>query len=112
LKTIRPSSDFGWRRELRICYLAQSSVNAAFEEAGMRSRPGAVSSLLFIVFLSCAQAEDGLHAQQQTRRPVLTGKERLGPKWTDEQRIDNCNVPIDKRGTRSRPSACANSPSS
>ena len=37
---------------------------------------------------------------------VLTGKERLGPKWTDEQRIDNCNVPVEKRGTRPRPSAC------
>jgi hypothetical protein len=38
---------------------------------------------------------------------VLTGKERLGPKWTDEQRVDNCNVPVEKRGTRPRPSACA-----
>jgi hypothetical protein len=40
--------------------------------------------------------------QQET----LTGKERLGPKWTDEQRIDNCKVPIDKRGTKPRSSAC------
>jgi hypothetical protein len=37
---------------------------------------------------------------------VLTGKERLGPKWTDEQRIDNCKVPVEKRGTKPRPSAC------
>ena len=37
---------------------------------------------------------------------VLTGKERLGPKWTDEQRIDNCKVPVEKRGTKLRPSAC------
>ena len=37
---------------------------------------------------------------------TLTGKERLGRKWMDEQRIDNCNVPIDKRGVRPRPSAC------
>ena len=36
----------------------------------------------------------------------LTGKERLGRKWMDEQRTDNCNVPIDKRGTKPRPSAC------
>ena len=34
----------------------------------------------------------------------LTGKERLGRKWMDEQRIDNCKVPIDKRGTKPRPS--------
>jgi hypothetical protein len=45
-------------------------------------------------------------------RPALTGKERLGPKWTDEQRIDNCRVPIDKRGNRPRPSACPGAPSS
>jgi ribosomal protein L27 len=37
---------------------------------------------------------------------VLTGQERLGKKWMDEQRIDNCKVPIDKRGTKSRPSIC------
>jgi hypothetical protein len=36
----------------------------------------------------------------------LTGKERLGRKWMDEQRIDNCNVPIEKRGTRPRPDVC------
>jgi hypothetical protein len=36
----------------------------------------------------------------------LTGKERLGRKWTDEQRIDNCNVPVDKRGTKPRPDTC------
>jgi hypothetical protein len=41
----------------------------------------------------------------------LTGKERLGKKWTDEQRIDNCNVPIDKRGSRPRPSNCPHTPS-
>ena len=38
---------------------------------------------------------------------VLTGKERLGEKWMDEQRIDNCKVPVDKRGTKRRPDACA-----
>jgi hypothetical protein len=38
---------------------------------------------------------------------VLTGKERLGPKWTDEQRTDNCRVPVDKRGARPRPDTCS-----
>ncbi len=41
---------------------------------------------------------------------VLTGKERLGRKWMDEQRIDNCNVPLDKRGSRPRPSTCPHVP--
>jgi hypothetical protein len=40
----------------------------------------------------------------------LTGKERLGRKWMDEQRTDNCNVPIDKRGTKPRPSSCRHVP--
>ena len=43
--------------------------------------------------------------------PSLTGKERMGRKWMDEQRIDNCNVPIDKRGSKPRPSNCLHSPS-
>jgi hypothetical protein len=41
-----------------------------------------------------------------------TGKERLGGKWTDEQRTDNCRVPVDKRGTRPRPDTCVDDPAS
>jgi hypothetical protein len=41
---------------------------------------------------------------------TLTGKERLGRKWMDEQRIDNCNVPVDKRGSKPRPSTCPHAP--
>lgn len=43
---------------------------------------------------------------------TLTGKERLGAKWTDEQRIDNCKVPVDKRGSKPRSSACPHIPES
>jgi hypothetical protein len=38
---------------------------------------------------------------------ALTGKERLGSKWMDDQRVDNCKVPIDKRGAKSRPDTCS-----
>jgi hypothetical protein len=48
----------------------------------------------------------------ETPNRTLTGKERLGPKWSDEQRIDNCRVPLDKRGRKSRPDDCPNKPSS
>jgi len=73
----------------------------------------ALGALLPFVFICCAQARDGTrHAIAETHRPELTGKERLGPKWTDEQRIDNCHVPNDKRGSKPRPDACPNSPSS
>jgi hypothetical protein len=70
----------------------------------MRLYRGIAGALLFIAFSSCAHG--------QARAPVNTGKERLGPKWSDEQRIDNCNVPVEKRGIKPRPSACANNPSS
>lgn len=42
----------------------------------------------------------------------LTGKERLGEKWKDEQRIDNCKVPFDKRGTKPQSDSCAHLPTS
>jgi hypothetical protein len=76
--------------------------------------------LLLIGFSPCALAGDGRRdlgaanagGSPEIVRPGLTGKERLGPKWTDEQRIDNCKVPVDKRGPRPRPSACADPPPS
>jgi len=36
---------------------------------------------------------------------TLTGKERLTDKGSDEQRVDDCNVPPTER-TRPRPTAC------
>jgi len=83
---------------------------------GFRRR-AAFHSLVLIGFVSCAWAQDRTRdstntSLAETSRPVLTGKERLGPKWTDEQRLDNCHVPIDKRGIKPRSSLCANSPSS
>jgi len=41
--------------------------------------------------------------------PTRTGKERLGRKWNDEQRVDNCNVPLELRGPKPRPNDCASS---
>ncbi len=61
-----------------------------------------------LCLVSPVAAESGAHPKPLPAQPTttLTGKERLGPKWTDEQRIDNCNVPADKRGTRPRPTLC------
>jgi hypothetical protein len=52
------------------------------------------------------EAADAAAPANGAVRP-LTGKERLGEKWEDEQRIDNCKVPLDKRGTKPRPDSCA-----
>jgi hypothetical protein len=37
---------------------------------------------------------------------ALTLKERLSDKASDEQRIDNCRVPLERRGAKPRP-GCA-----
>jgi hypothetical protein len=78
---------------------------------------GVLIALLSIGFATPASAQDRPHdrttpnaASPATPPATLTGKERLGRKWMDEQRIDNCNVPIDKRGARPRPSTCAHGP--
>ena len=73
-----------------------------------------LTPLLLVGFASGAWAQDRKPGSSPSAapRPVLTGKERLGPKWTDEQRIDNCHVPIEKRGAKPRSSACPGAPSS
>lgn len=71
------------------------------------------AALLAATAATLAQAEDRKPVAAKASSPAtLTGKERLGPKWTDEQRIDNCNVPSDKRGNKPRPSSCTSAPPS
>jgi hypothetical protein len=78
-----------------------------------------LASLLSIGFVGSAPAQHSnqdkppvpvavLSASPPPAPGILTGKERLGPKWTDEQRIDDCKVPVEKRG-RPRPTACTQS---
>jgi hypothetical protein len=38
---------------------------------------------------------------------VATGKERLGDKASDNQRVNDCRVPPEKRGPIRRPTECA-----
>jgi hypothetical protein len=42
-----------------------------------------------------------------TTAPVATGKERLGDKASDNQRVNDCRVPPEKRGPSERPTECA-----
>ena len=57
------------------------------------------------------QTAPGAEAALPANGPSRTGKERMGRKWMDEQRIDNCNVPVDKRGSKPRPANCLHTPS-
>jgi hypothetical protein len=79
----------------------------------MRALCGPLLGALLVVGLTSATPAQDARPNQLapiSSSPSLTGKERLGRKWMDEQRIDNCNVPIDKRGARPRPSSCAHIP--
>ena len=57
-----------------------------------------------------AQDQRPVDRDSKTAPGTITGKERLGRKWMDEQRIDNCKVPPDKQGAKRRPSACPDVP--
>ena len=69
-----------------------------------------LTTSLVMATLSSAIAEEQSHAAKGRETSlistVLTGKERLGRKWMDEQQTDNCKVPIDKRGTKPRLDTC------
>ena len=80
----------------------------------MRSTCSGTLGLLLALCLALpANAQNGVaQPASNPADPPLTGKERLGRKWSDEQRIDNCNVPADKRGAKPRPSECPHVPKS
>jgi hypothetical protein len=91
---------------------------AAFARSFMRSTSSGTLALfaLCIALEICpvlpANAQDSAGPPAPNSvNPTRTGKERLGRKWMDEQRIDNCNVPIEKRGAKPRPSRCPPVPS-
>jgi len=72
-------------------------------------------ALIFALCLDWPAAAQNAPAPEQhipnaAVQGTLTGKERLGRKWMDEQRIDNCKVPIDKQGIKPRSSACPHIP--
>ena len=45
--------------------------------------------------------------KQFAAEPARTAKERLSSKSADEQRVDNCKVPLESRGPKPRPDRCA-----
>ena len=76
------------------------------------TRPAITAAVCLIAAAACARAETPTAAPLPERRtegprPAAdasrTGKERLGQKWTDEQRTDDCNVPPEKRAGSVRP---------
>ena len=71
---------------------------------------GSVVAMVVLAQVGGAESGPVLHQEGEPKRfraePMRTGKERLGGKSTDEQRIDNCNVPLELRGPKPRPDNC------
>ncbi len=60
--------------------------------------------LLILAQLSAAGAPaDASAIAEPNAAASETLKERLSDKASDEQRVDNCRVPADRRGTKLRP---------
>jgi hypothetical protein len=103
--------------ECRLRRVGRSFLNHAHVDSGHAVRNEEAIAVLLLA--GAARAEAGAQtsppANPALDKPAagarqLTGKERLGEKWKDEQRIDNCKVSFDKRGTKPRPDGCAHVP--
>jgi hypothetical protein len=64
------------------------------------AKPAATAFLLLLLTI-------GLQAPAFGQSAVKTGKERLGDKAGDEQRVDNCKVPPARWGKTARSASCA-----
>lgn len=62
--------------------------------------------LLLLAALAVPSATLRAEGEASRVQPVRTAKERLGGKASDEQRVDNCKVPLDLRGPKPRPDQC------
>ncbi len=61
----------------------------------------AISGLVLMLLTQTAELRASESPEPANR--AVTGKERLSDKASDEQRVDNCNVPADRRGSKPRP---------
>jgi hypothetical protein len=67
----------------------------------------ALAALSALASFTAVAGERPPAPQAEPQKAVETLKERLSDKASDEQRVDNCNVPPEKRGAKKRPDACA-----
>jgi hypothetical protein len=59
---------------------------------------------IVVALVSLAIAHTSSAGQPPTSSTgTTTGKERLSDKASDDQRVDNCRVPADRRGSKPRP---------
>jgi len=69
-----------------------------------------LTGVVLVMFAVDGSAQDARKEPPATQRriteAVKTGKERLSDKASDDQRVDNCKVPRDRRGAKLRPEGC------
>ncbi|WP_119304512.1 hypothetical protein [Dongia deserti] len=67
------------------------------------------ASTALLLFPVLVWAEESLQADTGATSSATspkTGKERLSDKASDEQRVNNCKVPPERQGTKTRPNGC------
>jgi hypothetical protein len=69
-----------------------------FTGRAMRSNAKPLAWMLWLSLVACLPQAHDAHAAE-----LKTSKERLSNKAADEQRVDNCRVPLDQRGSAPRP---------
>jgi hypothetical protein len=63
-------------------------------------------TLILLVALAAPGETPRADGEASQAQPTRTAKERLSGKASDEQRVDNCKVPVDLRGPKPRPDEC------
>jgi hypothetical protein len=72
--------------------------------------PGTTAlTLLVLAQLSTAPPAAATSVPHDARPQAETLKERLSDKASDEQRVDNCHVPPERRGDKPRPDCAVSS---
>jgi hypothetical protein len=77
------------------------SIGAPALEVSMHKL--ALAMNLVIASMLMASQAAAQETKQDTKPESKTAKERSSRKWFDEQRIDNCRVPVELRGATPRP---------
>lgn len=67
----------------------------------------AAAALVAMLGVASSQAAAADAKQDSAASEPKTLKERLGDKASDDQRVDNCKVPVAERGSKVRPDDCS-----
>ena len=62
-----------------------------------------IATILCVVSFADLANNNGI---PQARAKLKTAKERLSTKASDQQRVNNCKVPVEKQGNKKRPNRC------